>query len=275
MDPLTGFLDEALAQVTKKFPQASQQLTTQLHKQNFLSQEDEIEEDVYSEDQPEIFQRLKPEDKLGRPKSGVLSSFNNLRQLMNTKKQAVSAAKGVQRPLTAAQSIANLGRASQIRYVATAAGSGYKCSMPDTQRNDMFRTSQQFYNKSAQAYYYIHPSRPQKVLLHTASTFRMTYDNKVAYPSFVRKPVVNKPRLLVSSRDYQEDSGVEQMKQQVDAANDTFKVGLKDVKVIEPESSKRPPSPNPTRAWAAKRKIDLDKRNDEIKNRLQPLPSQH
>ena len=257
MDPLTNFLDEAFEQVIKKFPQATPQLTSQLHKHNFLSEEDD--DLVLVEEQ---LKEVSAKSKM-RPRSGVMPTFNHLRTLMNTKKLA---AMPQDRPLTAAQSVARLPQFRE-KEVHTA-GFGYR-SVVQLHQNLLTkkggRTGQRLYEDLMANY-----TTQQKVYLESASTFKMTYDNKISFPTAPHKQRTKK--VMQTEREKHEDSGIEKMRVGIESQYDTFKVGIRDVKAIDSEASKRPPSPNPTRVWAAKNKVDIARRNKEI--RIKVMASQ-
>ncbi len=291
MDPLTSFLDEALVQVTKKFPQASPQLTTQLHKHNFLSQDDSQDlSEIAAPPAPAPLSPTQkpPQQKLVRPKSGVLPTFNNLRSLMKTKKQAVAASgaalhnKVSQRPMTAAQTMPAFHNGLRTATAGAAFGIGYRSAAnffartatasshhPQQQRP---KTSYPAAGGTASQYQTILSARsgPQKVFLEAASTFKMTYDNKASLPRVVKIPPPTKTRVIVIKKEEHNDSKVEKMKLEIETMYDTFKVGLRDVKALEPDSRKRPPSPNPAKIWANKRKVDFGKLNEEVKAMRDP-----
>ncbi len=277
MDPLTGFLDEAFLQVTKKFPQASPQLTAQLHKHNFLSDETEDRSgETPAETVPDLRRQPTANATRARPKSGVLPTFNNLRVLMNTKKRAAKRPPQL-RPMSAAQSMPQFPRFTQRSPPATAAtviGAGYRSAAQFFQSGVMstrgltagtrptFSPTRRKYEDLVTEY-----KKVQPVYLEAASTFRMSYDRKAFFPTMPpKKPATKKGGAVV--REEHEDSVVERLKLRIEDKYDTFKVGIRDVKAVDTNAGKRPSSPNPVKTWAARNKVDIALRNSEIKSRM-------
>eukprot|EP00830_Metopus_es_P004066 TRINITY_DN13765_c0_g1_i1.p1 TRINITY_DN13765_c0_g1~~TRINITY_DN13765_c0_g1_i1.p1 ORF type:complete len:491 (+),score=64.74 TRINITY_DN13765_c0_g1_i1:382-1854(+) len=256
MDPRTGFLDEAFVQLKKKFPQANSQLTTQLHKQNFLTEEETV---IYNAKKKKGGQRA-------RPKSGVLPAFNNLRTLMNTKKGKV------ERPITAipktqfqGKTQTNMEFTKRLRNPPQTAPLGCKSQAQLIGGNNWLTkvSSQKRYEDIVSDLI-----EPQKAYLDTASTFRMSYDRKVTFPSVHPKPLQKKKPINPPAYRNNNDIEIEKMQLELNIRYDSFKVGIKDVKTVNINESKRTSSPNPVRLWAERNKIDIVKRNNEIKKRI-------
>jgi len=273
MDPMKNFLDEALLQVTKKFPQASPSLTTQIHKYNFLSQEDMSEiSDIKEPEDVDILPspQMRQTQRLMRPKSGIMPTFNNLRMLMSTNKKSVQSG---QRPMTAAQTMTKFNKTSKQGQTAKYP-CGYKSSA------DFFRGTQtQKFQQTAPTLFHgfqqadtEKPVIKGKIPLEAAATFRMTFKNTASIPTFPKKRTIIHKTLSTVPKEHKHplDAKVQRMKIEVENMYNTFKVGIRDIEAIEPDSSKRPPSPNPVKIWAAKNRVDIIKRNEEIKQRLQP-----
>jgi hypothetical protein len=105
-------------------------------------------------------------------------------------------------------------------------------------------------------------SKPKNVLLSSASTFKMTYNNKTAFPSIPRKTPTAKNGIL--QREKHDDSFLAKARMKIVLLHDTFKVGIRDVKAIDKNDNARPPSPNPVRIWATRKNVDIEERNNEI-----------
>lgn len=253
MDPMTNFLDEAFNQVSKKFPQANTQLTSQIHKQNFLNEE--------------ALQENRQSNKGGRirPQSGILSSFNNLRSLMKAKKMSVQ-----QRPTTAIQPSKMFSQTQRpftgrdkIGLHLGSLGFGYK-SAAQLGRVQSSKTQRMGAWLGGAA---TDIAKKNKFILDAASTFRMSYDNRVYFPTVKKKPY--EPKKPVCEREQNKDAQIENMKKGIVQQYDTFKVGIMDIKAIDTNSNNRPPSPNPARIWASKHKINILARENE--NKMQTI----
>eukprot|EP00826_Nyctotherus_ovalis_P010174 TRINITY_DN12704_c0_g2_i1.p1 TRINITY_DN12704_c0_g2~~TRINITY_DN12704_c0_g2_i1.p1 ORF type:complete len:599 (-),score=162.89 TRINITY_DN12704_c0_g2_i1:86-1882(-) len=292
MDPMTHFLDEALGQVTKRFPQASHRLTNEIHKQNFLVP-------VESEDEGA---------RTGRQSVGLVPEFDYLRVLMNAKKQQ---GRYTDRPLTVQQKPK---KASAHRYTADSAEQraernilsapkekrektreggerdnviSLKRELPQPQQMALRSTIQfskgntlhptilakvsmnltlipnklkskkdnEKYQQSLYNSFGYHRARrlAKQVLLENAATFRMSYDNKASFPTVFVKPPP--PRVLVAQTEETENANMRRMKVEIDMKHNTFRVGLRNIQLVE--QAKRPPSPNEARVpSSAKLAID-------------------
>ena len=80
-DSMIDFLDEALQQVNKRFPQATPRLKLEIYKHNFVREIEKNEISVESDSNRLITK------KNTLNKSKLLSDFDNLRSIMNTKRQ--------------------------------------------------------------------------------------------------------------------------------------------------------------------------------------------
>jgi len=263
MDPMTHLLDEALSQVTKRFPQASNRLTNEIYKQNFLVP-------IESED-------------MNKQGVGLVPEFDYLRVLMNAKRQQGSL---TDRPLTVQQATH---KASSHRYTSNSEQRNLLSSPKEKpnkkvkeeipQQSNVLRSTLQInkgntlhpnlltklqlnmtlvpnkkkteskinekYQQSLYNNFGYHRARrlAKQVYLESAATFRMSYDNKAAFPTIFVKPPP--PRILLTQNAAEENSNIKKMKVEIDSKHNGFRVGLKNIKLID--QSKRPPSPNEAR----------------------------
>lgn len=247
MDPLTNFLEEAFSQVTKKFPQSNIQLKSQIHKQNFLSEE-AIQEPIPRKHNSRV-----------RPKSGILPCFNNLRTLMRAKKLNSQI-----RPMTATKESILFTQTDRQNLLKGKMGihlasTGYGCKST-AQLRSAAQTSGPWFERIEGF-----PTNNKRILLDAASTFRMSYDKKAYFPAVQKKQY--EPKKPLGEKERNKDEQIEKMKIGIIQQYDTFKVGILDIKAVGASMNNRPPSPNPVRQWAERHKVNLAERNNEIRIR--------
>ncbi len=106
-----------------------------------------------------------------------------------------------------------------------------------------------------------------KRLLGTASTFKAMKNNRMLCPLFVYRPHAPR-RLLAPHRQLVSFEGYsERVRENIRRKHDTFKVGVRDVRAVDPTVGKRPPSPNPVKIWAERNGIDISARNKLVRQK--------
>ena len=261
MDPLSPFLDEALRQVTKRFPQATPQLTNEIHKQHFLVRSN-------GED-------LRP--KTARQKVALLPEFNYLRMLINAKRESQNEGKKTTRNIkikNKSERIISTASKPNIRYINTqdllksvqvnkfVLSTTIKPApikqepVPEVTVNKtnalknltlrpknakLFETSKPFEWPQPELYRGLISRKSKKVYLETAATFRMSYDKKASLPIVFVKEIQKKiPRGKKINKT--DDARIKNMKIEVEGKNNTFKVGLKNIKLMEMKKKYKVPN---------------------------------
>jgi len=97
-----------------------------------------------------------------------------------------------------------------------------------------------------------------KRLLAAASTFRTINNKKMLCPTIIHHPLGVKKIVSGNTINYtKRDRLLSEMRKNIVNKQDTFMVGVKEVKAISSETRLRPPSPNPAKIWAERNGINL------------------